>query len=101
MVCTRADDMRFDCSAICVAAGPAFGLGRRTQGSGDGSPGGGRLAYRDDRTLFPGQKTLRVLLTIHSPSREPTTGTTWAHIEYARYTTIWPTGHSGPAISDP
>ena len=41
-------------SAIRVAAGPAFGVGRRTQSGGYGSPRCGRLAHGYDRSLFLG-----------------------------------------------
>src|ERR1700722_17282219 len=45
-------------------------------------------------------KTLRELRTIHSPSREPTTGTTWAHTACARCTTIWRAARFGLPICD-
>jgi hypothetical protein len=99
MVCTRADDMRFDCprsaSRRCVWPGATetrWRLWITTR-----RPVGPRLRS----LLISWVKTLRALRTIHSPSREPTTGTTLAHTACARCRTIWLTGHSGLAISDP
>jgi hypothetical protein len=44
--------------------------------------------------LISSVKTPRALRTILSPSREPPTGTTLAHIACGRFATTWWTGHS-------
>ena len=59
MICTRADDMRFDCprSPSTQVLRMAFGDGRPRDR--DGSPGGSRLAYRRYGSFVPAERCPR------------------------------------------
>ena len=95
MVCTRPDDMRFDCprSPSVQVLRMAFGDGG--QRNGDGSSGGSRLAYRRHGPVVHAEGMHAAFRTISSPSMAPTIGTRWEPSGFARCAMISPTGHSG------